>query len=124
MAEEGTTRQPPRGASLAVFGSFRTNHHESRISTHPMNAEQAWRCVQSWLDVPSTWIPPATERTAAILGELVVRHSVTANTVLDAMLAALAVENGLTVMSADTDFARFPEIRWENPLTPSRGSDL
>ena len=33
------------------------------------------------------------------------------------MLAALAIENGLTIMSADTDFARFGEVRWENPLT-------
>ena len=32
------------------------------------------------------------------------------------MLAALAVENGLTIISADTDFARFTEARWENPL--------
>ena len=33
------------------------------------------------------------------------------------MLAALAIEHGLTVMSVDTDFARFGEVRWENPLT-------
>ena len=31
-------------------------------------------------------------------------------------MAALAIEHGLTVCSADTDFARFTEIRWENPL--------
>lgn len=100
--------------SLGAFVRIVTN---PRISTRPMSAEQAWRCVRRWLDAPSTWIPPATERTAAILGELVLRHRVTANTVPDAMLAALAVENGLTVVSADTDFARFPEICWENPLT-------
>jgi hypothetical protein len=29
---------------------------------------------------------------------------------------ALALEHGLTVCSADTDFARFTEIRWHNPL--------
>jgi predicted nucleic acid-binding protein len=33
------------------------------------------------------------------------------------MLAALAIEHGLTVMTADTDFGRFPEVRWQNPLT-------
>ena len=81
-----------------------------------MSAAQAWSCVQVWLDAGPTWIPPATERTAAILGELVVGHQVTANLVPDAMLAALAMENGLTIMSADTDFARFTEARWENPL--------
>lgn len=34
----------------------------------------------------------------------------------DAMLAALAIEHGLTLHSTDTDFARFTELRWENPL--------
>jgi hypothetical protein len=35
----------------------------------------------------------------------------------DAHLAALAVEHGLTVYSADSDFARFRNVRWINPLT-------
>lgn len=34
----------------------------------------------------------------------------------DVMLAALAIEHGLTVYSTDTDFARFSELRWEDPL--------
>jgi predicted nucleic acid-binding protein len=35
---------------------------------------------------------------------------------LDASLAALAIEHGLVVLSADSDFARFPDVRWEKPL--------
>jgi predicted nucleic acid-binding protein len=34
----------------------------------------------------------------------------------DVVLAALALEFGGTVASADRDFARFDEIRWINPL--------
>lgn len=37
----------------------------------------------------------------------------------DAELAALAIEHGLAVCSADSDFARFEEIAWTNPV---RGS--
>ena len=37
----------------------------------------------------------------------------------DAHLAALAIEHGLTVCSAETDFARFREVRWTNPLAPA-----
>ena len=99
--------------SLGTFVRIITN---PRSSTNPLSAEQAWTCVKRWLDAEPTWIPPATERTAAILGELIVTHNVTANLVPDAMLAALAIENGLTIMSADTDVARFSEARWENPL--------
>jgi len=32
------------------------------------------------------------------------------------MLAALAIEHGLTLHCADTDFARFTELRWQNPM--------
>ena len=88
-----------------------------RIYESPLTAAQAWSQVRDWLDAEPTWIPPATEQTAVILGELVTRQPVTANLVPDAMLAALAIENGLTIMSADTDFARFKEARWQNPLT-------
>ncbi len=47
------------------------------------------------------------------------RYELAGNLVPDAHLAALALEHGLTVCSADTDFARFTEIRWMNPLVTS-----
>ena len=36
--------------------------------------------------------------------------------VTGAQIATLAIEHGLTVYSADTDFARFAEIAWVNPI--------
>ena len=100
--------------SIGAFLRIGTN---PRIYSNPLTSEQAWGCVQRWLDAEPTWIPPPTGRTAAILGDLFTEHHVTANLVPDAMLAALAIEHGLTVMSVDTDFARFGGVRWENPLT-------
>jgi len=47
---------------------------------------------------------------------LIRRYDLMANMITDAQLAALAVEHGLTVHSADTDFARFSEITWVNPV--------
>ena len=38
------------------------------------------------------------------------------NLVTDAQIAALAIEYDTTVHTVDTNFARFPEVRWENPL--------
>jgi uncharacterized protein len=93
-----------------------------RIATHPRAFESpleppaAWRRVADWLDAPATWIPSAGPRHADILGELIARHQIRGNLVPDAQLAALALEHGLTILSADTDFARFDEVRWENPL--------
>ncbi len=110
------------GIPWQSLGAFLRIGTSPRVYANPMSAEQAWGCVRAWLAAAPVWIPPATERTAAILGELVAAHHVTANLVPDAMLAALAVEHGLVVMSADTDFARFGEVRWEDPIaTRSRG---
>jgi predicted nucleic acid-binding protein len=39
-----------------------------------------------------------------------------ANLVTDAHLAALAIEHGCTLASTDSDFARFPRLKWINPL--------
>jgi predicted nucleic acid-binding protein len=38
---------------------------------------------------------------------------------MDAVLAAIAVENGATLCTTDRDFARFPGLAWTNPLTKS-----
>lgn len=37
----------------------------------------------------------------------------------DAHLAALAIENGAELCSADSDFARFPRLKWTDPTRPS-----
>jgi hypothetical protein len=33
-------------------------------------------------------------------------------------LAALAIEHGCELASCDTDFGKFPGLRWINPLAP------
>jgi hypothetical protein len=94
-----------------------------RISTHPriwsrpLSGPQAWSLVEDWLAAGPTWIPPASAATARVYGDLASKVAITGNLVPDAMLAALAIEHGLELWSADTDFARFPGLRWVNPLT-------
>jgi toxin-antitoxin system PIN domain toxin len=93
-----------------------------RIATHPraferpLDAATAWARVADWLAAPATWIPVPGPRHAELLGQLIFNHDVRGNLVPDAQLAALALEHGLVVCSTDGDFARFGEVRWENPL--------
>lgn len=93
-----------------------------RIATHPRAArrplapDEAWQHVREWLGAAPVWVPTPTARHADILGDLVTRYQLSGNLVPDADLAALAIEHGLSVCSADTDFARFAEVRWVNPL--------
>lgn len=53
---------------------------------------------------------------AQLLAELLAVDGIRADLVPDAHLAAIARGHGLTVMSNDSDFARFPGVRWHNPL--------
>jgi toxin-antitoxin system PIN domain toxin len=93
-----------------------------RISTHPRAFERplspttAWKRVADWLAAPVAWVPQPGQEYARVLGELVSTYGISGNLVPDAQLAALAVEHGVTLCSNDTDFARFRELRWENPL--------
>lgn len=106
-----------------TIGAFLRISTHPRVTANPLSAGEAWGYVEAWLDAPTTWIPPATERTARLLGELMIGHHVTANLVPDAQLAALAMEHGLTLYSADGDFARFTPLSWVNPLEPASPGD-
>jgi toxin-antitoxin system PIN domain toxin len=87
-----------------------------RIFERPETVVAAWGQAREWLSSPVAWIPLATERHADLLNSFLGSRVSRANHVPDAHLAALAVEHGLTLCSTDGDFARFPGLRWENPL--------
>ncbi len=105
------------GLPWLSLGSFIRVSTHPRIFDHPLSAAQAWAQVREWLAVDVVFTPNPGPGYPEILGALVERHDLTGNLVPDAQLAALAIENGLVVASADTDFARFTELRWENPIT-------
>jgi toxin-antitoxin system PIN domain toxin len=109
----GPTRVGLPWPSLLAFLRIATN---PRAYEAPLGPDAAWAQVEDWLAAPAAWVPLPTERHAEVLGRLVARYDLRANHVPDAHLAALGIEHGLAVCSADTDFARFSEVRWVNPL--------
>jgi toxin-antitoxin system PIN domain toxin len=104
------------GLPWQSLGAFLRLATHPRVSAHPLAPADAWRAISAWLEAPVAWIPQPGGEHAALLGELFNRHEPAGNLVPDTLLAALALEHGLTVFSTDTDFARFTEIGWENPL--------
>lgn len=103
--------------SLLAFVRVMSN---PRLIQGAQTVEVAWRQVESWLGLPVVWVPQPTENHRRVLGELVRTTALTTKLVPDAHLAALAIEHGLTLCSTDGDFARFPGLRWENPVAPKR----
>ena len=87
-----------------------------RVFEHPISLDQAIARIQSWLDQPCTRIVQPIERHWTVFQKLLRVGQAVANLVPDAHLAALAVEHGCDLISTDSDFSRFPGIRWRNPL--------
>ena len=98
---------------LTAFIRIGTN---VRLHRRPLTLREATDRVQSWLDQPCVRIIPPTEQHWPIFQKMLRGGNATGNLVSDAHLAALAVEHGCVLQSTDADFARFPGLKWVNPL--------
>lgn len=112
-ALNGSKRVGIPWVSLWAFVRIATN---PRALANPLTPTEAWQHVESWLDAPATWVPGPGRGHRDLLGRLLIERDLRAGLVTDAALAAIAVEHGLTVVSADSDFARFPHLGWLNPV--------
>jgi toxin-antitoxin system PIN domain toxin len=99
--------------SLLAFLRIVTN---PKAYERPDKMDSAWKQVEHWLSWPTVWIPEPTDRHPMVLAALLQRLGGGHNLVPDAHLAGIAIEHGLTLCSADGDFARFAGLKWVNPL--------
>lgn len=104
------------GIPWLSLGAFMRIITHQGIAKRALDPVEAWRRVEDWLAEDLVWTPAPTTRHAQVLGDLVKRYQPRGNLITDAQLAALAIEHGIELCSADTDFARFTEVRWNNPL--------
>ena len=103
--------------SLMAFLRICTN---SRIFENPLSPEQALTFIDEWLDRPNVSIVAPGAGHWAILKNLIRQTGTAGNLTTDAHIAALALEHGCTVCSADNDFKRFPGVAHINPLADAR----
>jgi uncharacterized protein len=114
--DEQLTNMPRVGLPWhSLLGFVRLASNRRAYSAGPSVAD-AWQSVREWLGQENVWIPLPTSRHAAVLEELFRSTTVTSRAVIDIHLAALAIEHGLTLCSADSGFVRYKHLRWMNPL--------
>jgi len=87
-----------------------------RVFERPLSTSEAEAAVSSWLAQPAAGVLEPGERHWEILGELMREGQATGPLVMDAVIAAIAVEHGATLCTTDRDFARFAGLKWINPL--------
>ncbi len=92
-----------------------------RISTDPRAAKpltirEAIAAIGEWLAHPDVSVLNPGERHWSILSELMPAAQARGPLIMDAHLAALAIEHGAVLCTNDRDFTRFRDLRTLNPL--------
>jgi toxin-antitoxin system PIN domain toxin len=100
--------------AIAAFLRVLTNR---RLPGSRLSLEQASQIVEGWLGQPNVRVLSPGESHWPLLRRMLIEGQATAALVSDAQIAALAVEYGGVLYTADRDFTRFPGLRWVNPLS-------
>jgi toxin-antitoxin system PIN domain toxin len=102
--------------TVVLFGFVRicTN---PRIFQTPLTVVEATDRVESWLARPQVRIIEPSNQHVGDVFALLRQTGTAGNLTTDAQIAMLACQEKAVIHSNDTDFLRFPGIRWHNPLT-------
>jgi toxin-antitoxin system PIN domain toxin len=104
------------GLPWIVLLAFMRLTTRSGLFQKPLTAEAAFDLLEAWLQQVSVIVPEPSARQLQTMRDLVSPIGLGGNLTSDAFLAALAIEHGAELCSADNDFGRFKRLRWRNPL--------
>lgn len=104
------------GLPWIAVGGFIRLMTNPKVLANPMKVEQAVGHVRAWLERAPVRILHPGERFADVFLDSLLTLGTAGNLTTDAQFAALAVEYQAELHSTDTDFQRFPGLRWRNPL--------
>ena len=110
-----TGREPFALSSLALAGVVRivTN---PRVFRQPSTLDEVFGFIGELANRYNSHVVHPGPRHLEIFEDLCRRSGATAKLVADAQHAAVAIEHGCTMVSTDSDFDRFPGLRWQHPL--------
>ena len=92
---------------------------DTRISGNQVSMESSLALVEQWMNLPNVRVLTPGERHWSNLRRMLLEGQARGPMVTDAQLAALTIEYGGVLHTTDRDFARFPGLRWVNPLLES-----
>ncbi|PYS35739.1 MAG: hypothetical protein DMF75_02815 [Acidobacteria bacterium] len=107
--------EPIRLSWLTILAFLRIST-TPRIFPRPLTVKEALTSVSEWLSLPNLHTLNPTERHFEILSKILPAGQASGPLVMDGDLAALAIEHGAVLCTTDRDFARFPGLRFVNPL--------
>ena len=110
------TGDEPVGLPWAVSLGFIRITTNPRVFPMPLPVDVALRLVDAWYNRRIVIAIDPGDQHWRVVRTLLTESGTVANLTLDAHLAALCIERGATLHTADADFGRFKGLRWMNPL--------
>jgi toxin-antitoxin system PIN domain toxin len=101
---------------IVIFGFVRIAT-SARAFPHPLTIQKASSHVLRWLDQPVVQLVEMDSRDIEQALSLLIEAGTGGNLTTDAQIAAMSLRLGAVVHTVDADYARFPRVRWFNPLT-------
>jgi uncharacterized protein len=114
--EETFSNGTPVGLPWQTVTAFLRIVTNPRLSGKRFTREEAILIVDQWLSQPNVSLLPAGEQHWSLLRQMIKDGQARGPLISDADLAALTIEYGGVLHTTDRDFARFPALRWTNPL--------
>ncbi len=102
--------------TVSAFIRITTNY---RLTGDRFSTERAIGIVQQWMNRRHVRLLSPSERHWSIFQRMLIDGEVRGPDATDAQLAALTIEYGGVLHTTNRDFARFPGLRWINPLLVS-----
>jgi toxin-antitoxin system PIN domain toxin len=106
----------PVGLCSAVIFAFVRIGTSSRVFKDPLTVDEACTLVDTWMNQPMVQVLETDARDIHTALALLKAARTAGNLTTDAQLAALGSRYRAVVHTADSDFARFADVRWHNPL--------
>jgi uncharacterized protein len=107
----------PVGLPWQTISAFLRVVTNRKLPGSRLTVEQAAEIVEEWLAQPNVRILAPGDEHWSVLKRTMVEGRTSGPLVSDAELVASTVEYGGVLYTADRDFARFPGLRWKNPLS-------
>lgn len=116
LLEQIANDEEPLGFPDVALSGFIRVITNRRVFTEPTGLDEALAAVDAMLAAPAAVLLRAGERHWTLFRQLAGDIDARGNDISDAYLAAYALENNATWLSADRGFARFKRLRWSHPL--------
>jgi hypothetical protein len=114
--EEVLSGVEPVGLPWQTISAFLRIVTNLRLPGNRFTIDEAAAVVDQWAALPVVHLLAPRDRHWAFFRRMLVEGKASGPLTTDAQLAALTMENGGVLYTTDRDFARFPGLKWVNPL--------